>query len=355
MLDFLFTAPYWDAVYFENSLKTYTFALGAFVFFLVVFKITKVIIILRLKKLAKRTATDIDDAIIAVFDSIKPPFYSFLAFYIALQLLTLNEFVSKSIRVILLVWIIYQFVHAVQIVIDFAARKQIGKEDDRSARAAVGLLRRFVVIGIWAVGILLVLQNLGFNITSLIAGLGIGGIAVALAAQSILGDLFSSFTIFFDKPFVVGDFIIVGEHMGVVEKIGIKSTRIRALQGEEIVISNTELTSTRIQNFKKMKERRISFGFGILYETSQERMKKIPSIVKKIIKDIDGARFDRAHFKKFGDSSLDFEVVYYVKTGDYNEYMNIQEDINLKIKGAFAKEKISMAYPTRTLYIQNEE
>jgi len=168
--------------------------------------------------------------------------------------------------------------------------------------------------------------------------------------KNILGDLFSSFAIFFDKPFLPGDFIQVGDKSGTVKKIGIKTTRIQASQGEEIVFSNQELTSSRVHNFKKMEERKISFSFGVVYETPLKKIKKISKMVKEIIVDIDKARFDRAHFSRFDDSALNFDVVYFVESDGYKTYMDIQQKINLKILEVFEKEEIEMAYPTRVVY-----
>ncbi len=156
----------------------------------------------------------------------------------------------------------------------------------------------------------------------------------------------------FDKPFVPGDFIVVGDKKGTVEKIGIKTTRLKALQGEELIISNKELTSAQIQNFKKMEERRISFSFGVTYETPVEKVKKIPDIIKDIIDKEDGARFDRAHFSRFDDSALNFDIIYYVGSGDYADYMDIQQSINIKILEVFEEMRIGMAYPTQTIYMQ---
>ena len=184
----------------------------------------------------------------------------------------------------------------------------------------------------------------------LIAGLGIGGLAVGLALQGILGDLFSAFTIYFDKPFEEGDFIIIGNDMGTIKHIGIKSTRIQALGGQELVISNSELTSTRVNNYKKMDTRRVVFGFGLEYKTSVAKLEKIKKIVEGVVKKEKHSTLDRVHFKGFGDSSLDFEVVYYVDSNDYNIYMDVQEKINLGIKGLIEKEGVSFAFPSRTVY-----
>ncbi len=214
---------------------------------------------------------------------------------------------------------------------------------------ALALIAKLIL---WTTGFLLVLSNLGVNISALIASLGIGGIAIALAVQNVLGDIFSSFSIYLDKPFEIGDYIIVGDHSGTVKKIGLKSTRIEALQGEEIVISNNELTTTRIQNFKTMKKRRIAFQIGLTYDTSSTKLKKVPKLIESIIEKTKNAEFSRAHFHEFGDFALKYEIVYYIHSGEYQDYMDAQEAINLEIHKAFEKEKIDMAFPTQTLHLE---
>jgi small-conductance mechanosensitive channel len=188
-----------------------------------------------------------------------------------------------------------------------------------------------------------------------VAGLGIGGIAIALAAQTILGDLFSYLVIFFDKPFEIGDFIILEDKMGTVEYIGIKTTRIRTLGGEQLICSNTDLTNSRVHNFKRMQERRVVFSFGVVYDTTTTKLKLIPGIIKQAIESLRETRFDRAHFKSFGNSSLDFEVVYYILTPDYNLYMDKQQAINMSIFESFEREQIEFAYPTQTLFLRGNE
>ena len=285
-----------------------------------------------------------------IVKSVKPTLYSFLAFYIAVNFIELNEVFRKIITVILIAWVVYQVIISIQILIDYVLKKYTDR--DKESVGAIKLIGDIAKALLWFVGALLVLSNLGVNITSLIAGLGIGGLAIALALKNILSDLFSSFAIHFDKPFVVGDYIIIGDKSGTVEKIGIKSTRLKVARGEELIISNQELTNSQILNFKKMQERRISFAFGVTYNTKQEQLVKIPNILKETVGKVDGARFDRAHFKKFSDSSLDFEVVYYITAPEYSKYMDIQQEINLKIYELFEKEKIEFAYPTQTLYIE---
>lgn len=207
---------------------------------------------------------------------------------------------------------------------------------------------------IWVVAIIFLLDNLGVKISAVVAGLGIGGIAVALAAQAVLGDLFSYFVIFFDKPFETGDFVMVGDKLGVVEHIGIKTTRMRALSGEQLVFSNTDLTNSRVHNYKRMEKRRVVFSLGVTYQTSPELLRKITSIVKDIIITMEDTLYDRGHFASYGDFSLNFEFVYYVNGEDYNKYMDIQQSINLAIFETFKNEGIDFAYPTQTLIFHKE-
>lgn len=221
------------------------------------------------------------------------------------------------------------------------------------ARGAGILWMTYLVrVVLWSTAFLLVVSNLGFDVTALIAGLGIGGIAVGLAVQNILGDLFASLSIVLDKPFVVGDFIIVGDLLGTVEKIGIKTTRVRSLSGEQLIFSNSDLLTSRVRNFKRMYERRVVFGFGVVYQTSPDHLEEIPRLAKRFIEEREQTRFDRAHFKAFGASSYDFEVVYYVLSPDYAVYMDIQQAINLALVRAFAERGIQFAYPTRTLFVE---
>ncbi len=201
---------------------------------------------------------------------------------------------------------------------------------------------------------LLALDNFGIQITALVAGLGIGGIAVALAAQSVLGDLFASLAITLDKPFVLGDFIIVGEDMGAVERIGLKTTHVRSLWGEQIIFSNQDLLNSRIRNYGRMQERRVVFAIDVVYQASYEQLEAIPGMFRAIVEAQERTRFDRAHFKEYGDSALRYEIVYYVLDSDYTVYMDIQQAINLDIFRRFGEAGIKFAYPTRTVYVQGE-
>jgi len=222
-----------------------------------------------------------------------------------------------------------------------------GSARERALKGFMSLIR----IVVWGLATVFFLDNLGFRINSVIAGLGIGGIAIALAAQNVLGDLFAYFIIMFDRPFEIGDFIVVGDSMGVIDRFGVKTTRISSLGGEQIIISNKDLTDSRVRNYRRMERRRVVFRLGVTYQTPRDKLQEIPGIIAGIIRGIEETAFDRAHFFSYGDFSLVFEVVYYVTGSDYTRYMNIQEQINFRIHEEFEKRKIEFAYPTQTLYL----
>ena len=349
MLQEFFQNPFWYREIAGNTVREYAISLIVFFILIFTFRLFYLLILRKLTKFAENTKTTLDDVLISILKSLKPPFYIFFAVYLAFRTLNTGIRIDKVLYAVLIIWVVYQVILALEIFVDYVLSKRMG--DDGKAKGASDLMRIIIRITLWSIGGLMVLSNLGVNITSLIAGLGIGGVAVALALQNILGDLFSSFAIYLDKPFVVGDFIVVGDKMGVVKKIGIKTTRIQALQGEELVLSNKDLTSSIIQNFKQMQLRRVPFVVGVLYETPIEKLRKIPENIKKIIEDVEKTKFDRAHFQSFRDSSLGFEIVYFVESADYNLYMDVQQDINFKILEYFEKENIEIAYPTQTLYL----
>lgn len=222
---------------------------------------------------------------------------------------------------------------------------------NRATTTTMALLMRFVM---WLTVILAVLANLGINVTALVASLGIGGIAVALALQTILSDLFASLAIAFDKPFVVGDSISFGAISGTVLRVGIKTTRIQAQGGETVIISNTELLKQIVHNSRPMQQRRVAFGFRVAYQTSLEQLAALPQLVAEIVSAIEHTRFDRAHFKGFGESALEYEVVYHVLSPDYALYMDIQQRINLELMRACAARQIRFGYPVRTVQMAGE-
>jgi len=218
---------------------------------------------------------------------------------------------------------------------------------------SIGILRFAARTLIWAMVVLLVLDNVGTDITALVAGLGIGGIAVALALQNVLGDLLASLSIALDQPFVVGDFLAVGEHLGSVEYIGIKSTRLRSLSGEQIVMPNSDLLSKPLRNFGRMAERRVVFTLDVEYETDRATLEQVAPAVRRIIEAQPDIRFDRCHFARYGASALQFEAVYYVQSADYNLHMDRQQAVFFAIHEAFAELGVRFAYPSQRLWFAN--
>ena len=335
-----------------NTLNDYLIALAVFAGVIIFLKVFELYIIHRIKKLTKKTKTNIDDMAVEFMEQLGWPFNSSVSLFVVSRFLTLPEVIDKLIIYLFIFVIAFYAIRGVFRAIDYFVSDQITvqkKKKDGGSAQMVRVLGTISKIALVLIAILLLLSKFGVNITPLLAGVGIGRIAIAFAVQNILSDLFSSFSIYFDKPFVEGDFIVIGTDLGTVEKIGLKSTRIRTLQGQELVVSNNELTSTRVNNYKKLEERRVVFNLGVVYGTPVKKLEKIPKIIRDIIDNVEKARFDRAHFRTYGDFSLIFEVVYYAETPEYNEYMDINEKINLEIAKAFEKEKIEFAYPTQTI------
>ncbi len=341
---------FWDQVYFNNSLREWGIALSIIIVSFLCLKILQSILLSRLRSWAKKSKTTVDDLVLTIINSLAMPFLYILSVYYGLQYLNLGTRVPKVLHIGMLVVSTYFVIRIISTFISYFFSLAIARQegDDRRKKQAVGI-QLIIKLVLWVVGIIFLIDNLGYDITTIIAGLGIGGIAIALAAQTILGDLFSYIVIFFDKPFEIGDFVIVDDKLGTIEYIGIKTTRIRTLSGEQLICSNTDLTNSRLHNFKRMQERRIQFDFRIVYETSASQLQQVPAMVKEIINSMDGVRFDRAHFKKFGVYSLEFEVIYYVLTPEYNTYMDKQQEINFQLFKRFEKEKLVFAYPTQTL------
>lgn len=225
---------------------------------------------------------------------------------------------------------------------------------DRALTTRSTVISFLLRLALGSLVLIMALSILGFNITTLLASLGIGGIAVALAIQNILGDLFASLSIALDRPFEVGDFIVVDEFLGTVDYVGLKTTRVRSLSGEQIIFSNTDLLKSRIRNFKRMTDRRVLFSFGVARETPAEQLRQLPEAIRRIVEGCGRARFDRAHFKEFKETSLAFEVVYYIQGPDYNLYMDIQQDINLELHRLFTAQGIQPLSPRPVLCLQAE-
>ncbi len=336
-----------------NTISAYLIALiiGLFVRWCVFF--FRRYVLKKLTLLAKKTPYKRDDILLRKLSSISTLFYVVLCVYIPLQYLALSPIFSRVIYIIFLVVVVWELsnllIQWVKYILEQTIHKKKSHEQDKMK---IHLLYILAKICIYLIAWLLLLSNFWFEITPLIASLWVLWIAVAFALQKILWDVFASFSIFLDRPFEIGDFVVVGSDSGIVKTIGIKSTRIQTLQWEELIIPNAEMTGVRIHNYRKMKKRRASLSFGVVYQTSPKVLAEIPKIVQKIVEDQEFAEFSRVHFTAFGSSSLDFELVYYVTTKDFAVYRDTHQAIALQLFTVFNKKKIWFAYPTQTVYIE---
>lgn len=345
-----------ETTFYGNTTEDYILALGFIIFGFLLIRIFRKIVLTRAKRWAEGTETNLDNYVVDSIDRFGIPTLYFAILYVGISYLALTERVDNIIRIATTVAITVMVIRFLSTVILLLLRSFVRKRsaDEEKVKQLDGLMLLVNAI-IWIIGILFLFDNMGYNVTTVIAGLGIGGIAVALAAQNILGDLFNYFVIFLDRPFEIGDFIIIDDKRGVVEHIGIKTTRVKSLSGEQLVFSNSDLTNSRIHNYKRMQRRRILFNLSVIYQTSHENLQQIPEVLKSIVLEQELVEFDRAHFSAYGDSSLDFEIVYFVLDSAYNTYMDIQQKINLRIFEEFKKMGVDFAYPTRTLYVTNQK
>lgn len=337
-----------------NSIQTWLIALAITVMVILVAGVVRYIGVKQLKRVVEQSRASYWAILLTAVRKTRWLFILILALFIgSLVLVTpamTREIINTVVTIALLIQAGLWASAALQVGMEKYRQRQI--EKDPASVTTLNVLNFIGKIILWAIVLLLVLDNLGVNITALVAGLGVGGIAIALAVQTILGDLFASLSIVLDKPFMVGDFLIVGDLLGSVEYVGLKTTRLRSLSGEQLVFSNSDLLNSRIRNYGRMYERRVPFNLGVTYQTQRENLKKIPEIIREAVEKQDKARFDRSHFKEYGNFALIFESVYYVLGPDYNEYMDIQQAINLHIHERFEQEGIEFAYPTQTVFVQ---
>jgi small-conductance mechanosensitive channel len=338
-----------------NTVQSYLLALVVFILAVIAFRLVKYEVLKKLRNAVKKTRIEIDDLVIGVVDNVGWPFYVFFGMFLAVSFLQVPSIVNVFFSYAVPLVVVFLVVRSLHQFVDYGLRKVAKEKDFENESSLVNVIGRILKGGLWALAFIYALSLWGQDVTSIIASFGVIGIVLAFGLQRVLSDVFASFSIFFDKPFNAGDFIIVGDNMGVVKNVGIQSTRIQSLWGQEVVIPNQELTSTRINNYRKMKRRRVQFSFGVVYDTSAEQLEKVLDITKEIIEGIELVELDRVHFKDYGDFSLNFEVVYYVNISDYNTYMDIQQEINLKLKKQFEKEKIEFAYPTQTVIIDKQK
>ncbi|MBE9043220.1 mechanosensitive ion channel family protein [Pleurocapsales cyanobacterium LEGE 10410] len=341
--------------FLNNELLDYLIAATILLSCIILIRIFRRLGFKNLRKWAAKTDNVYDDAIVNIIERDLIPIAYIASTYLAINNLTLHPILESVVEVTVVIlstiFAIKLFTASVEYLIKIYWITY--QPDNANLEQSINALLPAIRVVIWLIGIVFLLDNLGFDISAVVASLGIGGVAIALASQGVLQDLFSYFSILLDRPFELGDFIIVGDYLGTVEYVGIKTTRLRSISGEEIVIANTDLTGSRIRNFKRMRQRRIVFKFGVVYETSAEKLAQIPALIQEIIDHTENATCDRAHFSGYGEYSLDFEVVYFVNTSDYNIYMNAQQQINLAVKAKFAQHGIEFAYPTQINYLNS--
>lgn len=354
-LNFIKSNDLLDQSIFGNTIYQWILALGIIVILFLFIRFFKFLVVKKVKNWALKTNTTWDNFLIAIVESAIIPSLYISSVYFALSTLDFHDKLSSVIHAAYLVAIAYFMLRIIssafrKFVFSFIQREENSESKEKQAGGLIVIAN----VIIWILGVIFLMDNLGYNVTTLIAGLGVGGIAIALAAQAVLGDLFSYFVIFFDRPFEIGDFVVVGSESGVIEYIGIKTTRIKTLNGEQLICSNTDLTNSRLHNFKRMEKRRIVFSLGVTYQTSHSQLSEIPGLIKEIISRRSTLQFDRAHFSGYGDSSLNFEVVYYVLDPDYTIYMDNQHEVYLDIFETFEQRKIEFAYPTQTLFVSQQ-
>jgi small-conductance mechanosensitive channel len=344
--------------YLDNTVRQYLYAVGLALATIVAVRLVRLVVRRRMQRLAALTQTSLDDLLFELISSTRTLALVVLALCAGALLLHLPSRLAHFLPVAATAAILIQIgiwgTTAVRFVVERQRDKRIaaGGSESMAALGVLGILGRGAV---WVIVFLLLLDNFGVDVTAMVTGLGIGGVAVALAVQKILSDLFASVSIVLDKPFQVGDFIAVDTFLGTVEHIGLKTTRLASLSGERLVFSNSDLVNARLRNFQQLRERRVLFTFGVMYETPAEQVAAIPGLVREAIEAQPSTRFDRAHFKEYGDSALVFEVVYFVTAPDYNLYMDIQQAINLDIMQRFQARAIAFAYPTRTVHVHMPE
>jgi small-conductance mechanosensitive channel len=334
-----------------NSLLEWAIAAGALVAMLAAIWFLRWLFATRIATIAARTSFTYDDAVVDAVRATRLPLLLFPVLVAATRGLDMPPRLDHALSAVATLAAFMQIGLWLSRMLSFVLERSRERATDAGAATSLVALLFIGRILLWSILLLLALDNLGIDVTAAVAGLGIGGVAVALAVQNILGDLFASLSIIVDRPFVLGDFVIVEDYMGTVENIGLKTTRLRSLGGEQLIFSNSDLLKSRLRNYKRMNERRVLFSFGVTYDTPLEMLQEIPTKVREIVESLQTVRFERAHFQGFGDSSLNFEVVYWALDPDFNLYMDRQQTINLELVRYFRDKGIEFAFPTRTVIL----
>ena len=339
-------------VFWGNSIGTWLTALAIGLATAVLLRMLVPRIIQRARSFARSTNTYADDALVAAASATRGFFYWVAGLYAAVRYVELPQDVDAVFGQLLAAAVLVQV--GLWLVAGYRSFLTHARDDkypdDPEVATSFHLVQLIGAAVIWFLVFVFVLQAWGVNVTALITGLGIGGIAIALAVQGILSDLFASLSIIFDKPFLVGDYLTIDDFRGTVEEIGLKTTQLRSVSGEQIVFSNSDLLRSRIRNYGRMVERRGDFNFGIVYETDPEIVAKVPVWVQEIVEAEEMTRFDRCHFKTLGQWALEFEAVYYMTVPDYKVFMGVQQSVNLALMRKLAAEGVDFAYPTQLHY-----
>ncbi len=331
-------------VYFGNDLRDWAVALVVFALLFTILPLTRAAVEKRLRKPHRsKAALEITLALLARTTRL---FLFAVAVWLSIRLLSVPAAVERFIDIALLIviWLQVALWGTTLVVRLVEARSHAA--DAAAGAASLNILRFVATVAVWAIALLLLLANLGVKIMPLVAGLGIGGIAIALAVQNVLGDLLASLSIALDKPFTVGDFLVLGNEKGTVEQIGIKSTRLRSTTGEQIVMSNSDLLQSRLRNYGLLPERRAELALRIAYETPREQIVEIPAVIEAAIRAQKNARFERAHLARFGDYALIYEAVYHVQDRDLTVFMDAQQAIHLRLLDELGRRDIGIVYPT---------
>ena len=343
-----------ETTYWGNSVQSYLVAAGVLVVILLAVRVARAIIVKRVGRIAQRTSTRLDDTLVGMVNATKMWLTTLIALYAASLFLVLPAELTAKIHTAAVIALLVQIgVWSTAAIVDTVKRLREKKVADGDT-AGIGILSMmgfFARMLAWAILILLILDNLGVDVTALVAGLGIGGIAIALAVQNVLQDLFASISIMLDRPFEIGDTISVDAMVGTVQNIGVKTTRVRSLDGEELVFANADLLKSRIRNMKRMQERRVVFVLGVSYDTPVDVVEKLPDLLTELIQREEHVRLDRSHFRGFGESSLDMELAYFVTTPDYRVFMDLQQRFNLELLRRLEQLGVSIAFPSRTVYM----
>jgi small-conductance mechanosensitive channel len=347
---------FFDRILFHNSMRQWATALAVALAAFVALLLVRALLVGRFGAIAKRTTTEVDDILVELVARTRPYFLAAAALVFGSRFLvlppTIDTYFSAGFALVLLVQCGLWGGAAV----DLWIQRRAGMQTTRTDMASVTTIRALgigVKVLLWIVVFITALDKFGVNVTTLVTGLGIGGVAIALAVQNVLGDLLAALSIILDKPFDVGDSIAVDQMQGTVERIGLKTTRVRSVSGEQIIISNSELLKSRIRNYKRQLDRRVVFTTDVTYDTPAEAIARIPGMIREVVSTQQPVRFDRSHFTQYTDSALRIETVYFVLDADYTRYLDIQQTINLELLRRFKAEKIDFAFPTRTVVLDS--